>query len=192
MPGLAVEVRLAALMGQKDSPNNRRRVGRKLGKEGLEMMVIACSGPGGGLMATFGYHGEPVIFRKADPKKAGIAGRADVKADKEEFSKTLKVEDDNMNLVKPMVEVKNVVPEGNFSEEKLDAKNTVVLKKSLEEGSGGRGVPRLGEGRPRIGGRGRVLVVGLGEKAVAEGGDGGERRSIGRGRARQMSGVGQK
>ena len=155
------------------------------------MMVIACTGPGGGLMATFGYDGEPVIFRKADPKKAGIAGRVDVVAEKEEFSKTLKVEDDNMNLVKPMVVVKNMVPEGNSSEEKIDTKTTVLAKKSLEEGSGGRGVPRLGEGRQRIGGRGRVLIVGLGEKA--EGGEGGgERRSIGRGRARQMSGVGLK
>ena len=175
-------------MGQKDSPNNRRRVERKLGKEGLEMMVIACTGPGGGLMATFGYDGEPVIFRKADPKKAGIV---DTVAEKEEFSKTLKVEDDNMNLVKPMEVVKNMVPEGNSSEEKIDAKTTVLAKKSVEEGSGGRGVPRLGEGRQRIGGRGRVLIVGLGEKAEGVEG-GGERRSIGRGRARQMSGVGLK
>ena len=65
---LAVRVTVAGAEGTKDSPKNREKVGVKLSKTGLEVVVSDCSTPDL-LIATFSYSGKSITFPK---KKLGF------------------------------------------------------------------------------------------------------------------------
>ena len=60
---LATQVTVSGAEGTKDSTKNRERVGAKLAKPGLEVVVTDCSTPGL-LMATFSYNGKNITFSK--------------------------------------------------------------------------------------------------------------------------------